>query len=133
MTTKNNNVNSLLITEIIKEKVNQMLDDQTDPMQMIFKIKDLLAELKGQEIKNIDAAFREGYMTTDRWALNLEIYDHIKSRYDEETMTFDQYCEEKKSANFFRNNFQDDQELQDCNCGESHKCNCHIAEGGNNG
>ena len=106
MTTKINNVNSLLITEIIKEKVNQMLDDQTDPMQMIFKIKDLLAELKGQEIKNIDAAFREGYMTTDRWSLELEVFDHIKMRYDQDTMTYDEYYEAKKSAIFFKTNFE---------------------------
>jgi hypothetical protein len=108
MTTKINNVNSLLITEIIKERLNQMLDDQTDPMQMIFKIKDLLAELKGQEIKNIDAAFREGYMTTDRWSLELEVFDHIKMRYDQDTMTYDEYYEAKKSAIFFRTNFEGD-------------------------
>ena len=83
-----------------------MLDDQTDPMQMIFKIKDLLAELKGQEIKNIDAAFREGYMTTDRWSLELEVFDHIKMRYDQDTMTYDEYYEAKKSAIFFRTNFE---------------------------
>ena len=87
-----------------------MLDDQTDPMQMIFKIKDLLAELKGQEIKNIDAAFREGYMTTDRWSLELEVFDHIKIRYDQDTMTYDEYYEAKRSANFFRANFEGGQD-----------------------
>lgn len=105
MTTKINNVHSLLITEIIKEKINQMLDDQTDAMLMIMKIKDLLAELKGQEIKNIEAAFREGYMTTDRWSLDLEVFDHIKMRYDQDTMTYDEYDAAKRSANFFRTNF----------------------------
>ena len=106
MTTKINNVHSLLITEIIKEKLNQMLENQTDPMQMMIKIKDLIAELKGQEIKNIEAAFREGYMTTDRWALELEVFDHIKMRYDQDTMTYDEYYEAKRSANFFKTNFE---------------------------
>jgi hypothetical protein len=68
-----------------------------------------------------------------RRTLNLEIYDHIKSRYDEDTMTYDQYYEEKKSADFFRKNFHEecnDQELLPCNCGKADRCNCHIDGGG---
>ncbi len=87
-----------------------MIDEDIDPMMMVFKIKDLLNSLKGQEIKNIDAAFREGYMTTDRWSLELEVFDHIKMRYDQDTMTYDEYYEAKKSANFFRANFEGGQD-----------------------
>lgn len=127
-----------LITEIIKsklvkERINFGWDRHTQ--LMLEELLELCIDLKSQELQNIEAAFRTGWQTTDRWSLNLEIYDHIKSRYDEETMTYDQYHEEKKSAEFFRKNFQDewqDQELQECNCGEADRCNCHIAEGGNN-
>jgi hypothetical protein len=105
MTTKINNVHSLLITEIIKERINQMMSNNEHSMHILFEIKDLLAELKGQEIKNIEAAFREGYMTTDRWSLELEVFDHIKMRYDQDTMTYDEYDAAKRSANFFRTNF----------------------------
>jgi hypothetical protein len=99
---------------------------------MLEELIELCYQLKGQELRNIEEAFRTGWQTTDRWSLNLEVYDHIKSRYDEETMSFDQYCEEKKSAEFFRKNFQDDfseQELLPCNCGKADRCNCHIADG----
>ena len=127
-----------LITEqikskLIEERINFGWDRHTQ--LLLEELLELCNQLKGQELRNIEEAFRTGWQTTDRWSLNLEIYDHIKSRYDEETMTYDQYCEEKKSADFFRKNFQDewqDQELQECNCGEADRCNCHIAEGGNN-
>ena len=125
-----------LITEKLKSKLIEERDNYGWDKYSLFMINELIElcnQLKGQELRNIEEAFRTGWQTTDRWSLNLEIYDHIKSRYDEETMTYDQYCEEKKSADFFRNNFQDewqDQELQECNCGEADRCNCHIAEGG---
>ena len=127
-----------LITEKLKSKLIEERDNYAWDKYSLFMINELLElcnQLKGQELRNIEEAFRTGWQTTDRWSLNLEIYDHIKSRYNEETMTFDQYCEEKKSADFFRKNFQDewqDQELLPCNCGAADRCNCHIAEGGNN-
>ena len=125
-----------LITEKLKSKLIEERDNYAWDKYSIFMINELIElcdQLKGQELRNIEEAFRTGWQTTDRWSLNLEIYDHIKSRYDEETMTYDQYCEEKKSAEFFKKNFQDewqDQELLPCNCGEADRCNCHIAEGG---
>lgn len=128
-----------LITEtikskLIKERINFGWDKHTQ--LMLEELIELCYQLKGEELRNIEEAFRTGWQTTDRWSLNLEIYDHIKSRYDEETMTYDQYCDEKKSADFFRKNFQDekdDVELMECNCGAADRCNCHIGEGGNNG
>ena len=127
-----------LITEKLKSKLIEERDNYAWDKYSIFMINELIElcnQLKGQELRNIEEAFKTGWQTTDRWSLNLEIYDHIKSRYDEETMTFEQYCEEKKSAEFFKKNFQDewqDQELLPCNCGKADRCNCHIAEGGNN-
>lgn len=105
MTTTNNNAPSLLITQIIKKEINQMLDANEDPMQMIFKIKDLLELLKSQELQNIEAALRHGYMMPDRWALELEVYDHIRMRYKEEIMTYDEYHKALKSMEFFKKNF----------------------------
>jgi len=124
-----------LITEKLKSKLIEERDNYAWDKYSIFMINELIElcnQLKGQELRNIEEAFRTGWQTTDRWSLNLEIYDHIKSRYDEETMTYDQYCDEKKSADFFRKNFQDekdDVELMECNCGAADRCNCHIAEG----
>ncbi len=124
-----------LITEKLKSKLIENYNNFTwdkHTQLMLEELIELCNQLKGQELRNIEEAFRTGWQTTDRWSLNLEIYDHIKSRYDEETMTFDQYCDEKKSADFFRKNFQDDfaeQELQECNCVAADRCNCHIAEG----
>lgn len=105
MTTKNNNAHSLLITEIIRQEINQMLDANENPMQMIFKIKDLLDILKGQELRNIEAALKHGYVMPDKFRLELEVYDHIKMRYDEDTMTFDEYHKELKSYEFFKKYF----------------------------
>ena len=125
-----------LITEKLKSKLIEERDNYAWDKWSVFMLNELLElcnGLKYQELQNIEAAFRTGFHTTDRWSLNLEIYDHIKSRYDEDTMSYDQYCEEKKSADFFRKNFQNegqDQELLPCNCGEADRCNCHIAEGG---
>ena len=125
-----------LITEIIKSKLVEEKENygwNTYTHHMLHDLIKLCNELKSQELQNIEAAFRTGWQTTDRWSLNLEIYDHIKSRYDEETMTYDQYHEEKKSAEFFKKNFSDftEQELQDCNCGLTGRCNCHIADADN--
>lgn len=99
-----------LITEqikskLIEERANFSWDRYTQ--LLLEELLELCNGLKYQELQNIEAAFRTGFHTTDRWSLNLEIYDHIKSRYDEDTMSYDQYCEEKKSAEFFKKNFQD--------------------------
>lgn len=121
-----------LITETIKSKLIDERDNYAWDKYSIFMINELIKlcnDLKSQEIRNIEEAFRTGWQTQDKWSLNLEIYDHIKCRYDEETMTYDEYEQEKKSVNFFRDNFQD-AELQECNCGKADRCNCHLAEGG---
>jgi len=125
-----------LITEKLKSKLIEERDNYVWDKYSKFMINELLElcnQLKGQELRNIEDAFRTGWQTTDRWSLNLEIYDHIKSRYNEDTMTFDEYLEEKKSAEFWKKNYQEecnDQELLPCNCGKANRCNCHIAEGG---
>lgn len=100
-----------LITETIKSKLIEERDNfswDKHTKLMLEELIELCNGLKYQELQDIEQAFRTGWQTTDRWSLNLEIYDHIKSRYDEETMTYDQYHEEKKSADFFRKNFQDE-------------------------
>jgi hypothetical protein len=127
-----------LITEKLKSKLIEERDNYEWDKYSKFMINELIElcnQLKGQELRNIEDAFRTGWQTTDRWSLNLEIYDHIKSRYNEDTMSFDEYLEEKKSAEFWKKNYQEecnDQELLPCNCGKADRCNCHIAEGGNN-
>lgn len=124
-----------LITEKLKSKLIEERDNYGWDKYSRFMINELIElcnQLKGQELRNIEDAFRTGWHTTDRWSMNLEIYDHIKSRYNEETMTFDEYLEEKKSVEFWKKNYQDernDMELLPCNCGEADRCNCHIAEG----
>lgn len=91
-----------LITETIKSK---LIEEQTNfgwdtsTHHLFNDLIELCNELKGQELRNIEQAFRTGWTTTDRWSLNLEIYDHIKSRYDEEIMSYDEYHEEKKRVN----------------------------------
>jgi ABC-type glycerol-3-phosphate transport system substrate-binding protein len=125
-----------LITEKLKSKLIEERDNYGWDKYSRFMINELIElcnQLKGQELRNIEDAFRTGWQTTDRWSLNLEIYDHIKSRYNEDTMTFDEYLEEKKSAEFWKKNYQEecnDQELLPCNCGKADRCNCHIGEGG---
>jgi hypothetical protein len=127
-----------LITEKLKSKLIEERDNYEWDKYSKFMINELIElcnQLKGQELRNIEDAFRTGWQTTDRWSLNLEIYDHIKSRYNEDTMTYDEYLEEKKSAEFWKKNYQEecnDQELLACNCGKADRCNCHIAKGGNN-
>lgn len=123
----------IIKSELIKEQNTFGWDKYTH--NMINDLIKLCNELKGQELRNIEDAFRTGWQTTDRWSLNLEIYDHIKSKYNEETMTFDEYLEEKKSVEFWKKNYQEecnDMELLPCNCGKADRCNCHIAEGGQN-
>ena len=100
-----------LITETIKSKLIENYNNFTwdrHTQLMLEELIELCNGLKYQELQDIEQAFRTGFHTTDRWALNLEIYDHIKSRYDEDTMSYDQYCEEKKSAEFFKKNFADE-------------------------
>lgn len=124
-----------LISETIKSKLIEERDNfgwNTTTHHLFNDLIELCSAIKSQEIKNIEEAFRTGWQTQDKWSLNLEIYDHIKCRYDEETMTYDEYEQEKKSVNFFRDNFQD-AELLPCNCGKADRCNCHLVDGGNNG
>ena len=125
-----------LISEQIKSK---LIDEQTSfgwnqyTHNLIKDLIELCNSLKGEELKNVSAAFRAGFHTEDKWSLELEIYDHVLMHYNEEVLTYDQYQEEKKSTAFFKKNFVDegqDQELLPCNCGEAHICNCQIAEGG---
>jgi hypothetical protein len=100
-----------LITETIKSKLKEERYNFSRDIHTKLLLEELIElcnQLKGQELRNIEDAFRTGWQTTDRWSLNLEIYDHIKSRYDEDTMTFDDYLEEKKSAEFFKKNFDDE-------------------------
>ena len=120
-----------ILEKLVQEKSSFEWNEYTHCL--INDLIELCNELRGQELRNIEDAFRTGWQTTDRWSLNLEIYDHIKSRYNEDTMTFDEYLEEKKSAEFWKKNFKEecnDKELLPCNCGEAHICNCQIAEGG---
>jgi len=97
-----------LLTEIIKSK---LIDEQTNfewnkyTHNMINDLIELCNELKGQELRNIDKAFRSGYMNTDRWALDLEVYDHILIHYNEEILTYEEFQEEKKRVAFFKKNF----------------------------
>ncbi len=72
-----------LITEtikskLIKERINFGWDKHTQ--LMLEELIELCYQLKGEELRNIEEAFRTGWQTTDRWSLNLEIYDHIKSQ-----------------------------------------------------
>lgn len=98
-----------LITEEIKlklqeEQSNFMWDKYTH--NLINDLIELCNELKGHELRNIEHAFRSGYHTTDVWALDLEIYDHIRIHYNEEIMTYDEYKDTKKQIAFFRENFK---------------------------
>ena len=94
-----------LLTEIIKSK---LIEEQTNfewnkyTHNMINDLIELCNELKGQELRNIDQAFRTGWITQDKWSLDLEIYDHIMTRYNEESMTYDEYDSLKKSVNFWK-------------------------------
>jgi len=100
-----------LLTEIIKSK---LIEEQTNfewnkyTHNMINDLIELCNELKGQELRNIDQAFRSGYMTEDKWALDLEVYDHILIHYNEEILTFDEFEQEKKRVAFFKKNFADE-------------------------
>jgi len=100
-----------LLTEIIKSK---LIEEQTNfewnkyTHNMINDLIELCNELKGQELRNIEQAFRSGFHTEDKWALELEIYDHIRINYDEEVMTYDEFQQEKKRVAFFKKNFSDE-------------------------
>jgi hypothetical protein len=100
-----------LITEQIKsmliyEQTNFGWDKHTQ--NMINELIELCNSLKGQELRNIESAFRAGYMTQDRWALDLEVYDHILMHYNEEIMTYEEFQEAKKQVEFFKKNFADE-------------------------
>lgn len=97
-----------LITEKLKAKLIEERDNYEWDKYSKFMINDLIElcnELKGQELRNIDQAFRSGYHTTDRWALDLEVYDHILTHYHQEILTFDEFEQEKKRVAFFKKNF----------------------------
>jgi hypothetical protein len=106
-----------LITEKIKSKLIEERDNYEWDKYSKFMINELIElcnQLKGQELRNIEDAFRTGWQTTDRWSLNLEIYDHIKSRYNEDTMTFDEYLEEKKVLSFGRRTIRKNAMTRSC-------------------
>lgn len=87
-----------LLTKHIIDLVNQDLSKEA----LIAEIDNL----KSQELRNIASAFRSGFHTEDRWALDLEIYDHIRMDYDEEIMTYEEFKEEKSRVAFFQKNFK---------------------------
>ena len=105
MTTTNNNAPSLLITTQLKEKLNELLNDHPEAGHAIAKLKDFCDVMKGQELRNAEAALRHGFMMTDRWSLELEVYDHILMRYNEEILTYEEFDKAKKSYEFFKKNF----------------------------
>lgn len=83
-----------LISEIIHDK---LIEEQTNfewnqyTHNIINDLIKLCIDLKGQELRNIEAALRHGYMMSERWSLELETYDHILMRYDEEIMTYEEF------------------------------------------
>ena len=83
-----------LLTKQLIDLVNQDLTKD----QLIAEI----TKMQSLEIEHISQAFRSGWMTTDRWALDLEVYDHILSRYNEETMNYDEFHALKKSVDFWK-------------------------------
>ena len=83
-----------LLTKQLIDLVNQDLSKE----QLIAKIN----EMQSLEIEHISQAFRTGWITQDKWSLDLEIYDHIMTRYNEEAMTYDEYDSLKKSVNFWK-------------------------------
>jgi hypothetical protein len=97
-----------LLTEIIKSKlIDELVDYEWNQHthNMLNNLIRLCNELKGQELRNIDQAFRSGFHTEDRWALDLEVYDHILIHYNEEILTYDEFEQEKKRVAFFKKNF----------------------------
>jgi len=72
-----------LLTKQLIDLVNQDLNKE----QLIAKIN----EMQSLEIEHISQAFRTGWITQDKWSLDLEIYDHIKMRYNEEAMTYEHF------------------------------------------
>ena len=83
-----------LLTKQLIDLVNQDLSKE----QLIAKIN----EMQSLEIEHISQAFRTGWITQDKWSLDLEIYDHIMSRYNEESMSYDEYDNMKKRVNFWK-------------------------------
>jgi hypothetical protein len=83
-----------LLTKQLIDLVNQDLSKE----QLIAKIN----EMQSLEIDHISDAFRTGWITQDKWSLDLEIYDHIMSRYNEESMSYDEYDDMKKRVSFWK-------------------------------
>jgi hypothetical protein len=83
-----------LLTKQLIDLVNQDLSKE----QLIAKIN----EMQSLEIDHISDAFRTGWITQDKWSLDLEIYDHIMSRYNEESMSYDEYDDIKKRVSFWK-------------------------------
>jgi NH3-dependent NAD+ synthetase len=99
-------ITELIKSELIKEQTNFEWDKHTHIM--INLLIDLLNSVKGQELRNIEHAFRAGFHTEDRWGLDLEVYDHILMHYNEEIMTYEEFQQEKKRVAFFKKNFSDE-------------------------
>ena len=98
-----------LITEEIKLKLQEEQSNfewNQYTHNLINDLIELCNELKGHELRNIEHAFRSGWYTTDVWSLDLDVYDHIRLHYNEETMTYDEYMNSKKQTAFFRENFK---------------------------
>jgi hypothetical protein len=83
-----------LLTKQLIDLVNQDLSKE----QLIAKIN----EMQSLEIDHISDAFRTGWITQDKWSLDLEIYDHIMTRYNEESMSYDEYDDMKKRVSFWK-------------------------------
>jgi hypothetical protein len=83
-----------LLTKQLIDLVNQDLTKD----QLIAEI----TKMQSLEIEHISQAFRTGWITQDKWSLDLEIYDHILMRYNEEAMTYDEFHALKKSVDFWK-------------------------------
>lgn len=94
-----------LITEIIKSK---LVEEQTNfgwdtsTHHLFNDLIKLCNELKTAEINNIEAAVRYGTNIPNHMFLDMEVYDHIKYRYDEESMTDEELDKCKKSIDFWQ-------------------------------
>ena len=94
-----------LITEIIKSKLVEEKENygwNTYTHHLLADLIKLCNELKTAEINNIDAAVRYGTNIPNHMFLDMEVYDHIKHRYDEESMTDEELDKCKKSIDFWQ-------------------------------
>ena len=94
-----------LITEIIKSKLVEEKENygwNTYTHHLLADLIKLCNELKTAEINNIDAAVRYGTNIPNHMFLDMEVYDHIKFRYEEESMTAEELDKCKKSIDFWQ-------------------------------